>query len=53
MTPIMAHMGHVLVDAPLYGGPVVLLAIAFLVLRRLSPAEPDRSQELDHKDSMV
>ena len=24
----LAHVGHVLIDAPLFGGPVVLLALA-------------------------
>ena len=26
----LAHIGHVLIDAPLFGGPVVLLVIALI-----------------------
>jgi hypothetical protein len=27
--PVLAHVGHVLVDVPLFGGPVILLAAFF------------------------
>ena len=26
--PPLAHFGHVLIDLPLFGGPVILLAVA-------------------------
>jgi hypothetical protein len=28
---VFAHFGHVLIDVPLYGGPVILLLIALAV----------------------
>jgi hypothetical protein len=28
---VFAHVGHLLVDIPLYGGPVILLALALAV----------------------
>jgi hypothetical protein len=28
MIPPLAHFGHVLIDVPLFGGPVILLALA-------------------------
>lgn len=36
---IFAHFGHVLVDAPLYGGPVVALIVALFVVRRIGGIE--------------
>ena len=30
MTLVLAHFGHVLVDLPLFGGPVILLALALV-----------------------
>ena len=30
MIPPLAHMGHVLIDLPLFGGPVIFLAIALV-----------------------
>jgi hypothetical protein len=36
----LAHMGHVLIDTPLYGGPVILLALAWLVIRRMGGIQP-------------
>ena len=35
MTPLVAHAGHVLVDGLLYGGPVLALVVALLVVRRM------------------
>ena len=32
--PIYAHFGHVLIDLPLFMGPVILLALALLVHAR-------------------
>lgn len=26
---VFAHIGHLLIDIPLYGGPIILLLIAF------------------------
>jgi hypothetical protein len=34
-----AHVGHVLVDLPLYGGPVVALIGALLIVRRMGGIE--------------
>jgi hypothetical protein len=28
---VFAHLGHLLIDVPLYGGPVILLVIALAV----------------------
>jgi hypothetical protein len=28
---VFAHLGHLLIDVPLYGGPVILLLIALAV----------------------
>jgi hypothetical protein len=28
---VFAHVGHLLIDVPLYGGPVILLVIALAV----------------------
>jgi hypothetical protein len=28
---VFAHVGHLLVDIPLYGGPVILLVLALVV----------------------
>jgi hypothetical protein len=36
----LAHMGHVLIDTPLYGGPVILLALAWVVIRRMGGIQP-------------
>jgi hypothetical protein len=33
-TPIFAHLGHVLIDLPIFMGPVVLLVLALLVHAR-------------------
>jgi hypothetical protein len=30
VTPPLAHFGHVLIDAPLFGGPIVVLVIALM-----------------------
>ena len=38
----LAHVGHVLIDAPLFGGPVVILAIALIWSSR---AERRRQRE--------
>jgi hypothetical protein len=32
--PVLAHLGHVLVDVPLFFGPVALLAVALLIHAR-------------------
>jgi hypothetical protein len=32
--PVLAHAGHILIDAPLFLGPVVLIAIALYVSTR-------------------
>jgi hypothetical protein len=37
----LAHVGHVLVDLPLYGGPVILLVLALVVIRRMGGVERD------------
>jgi hypothetical protein len=34
-----AHFGHVLIDLPLYGGPVIALIVALLVVRRMGGIE--------------
>jgi hypothetical protein len=42
---ILAHLGHVLVDLPLYGGPVIGLLGALFVVRRMGGIEqrpPDK-----------
>ena len=31
MTLPLAHFGHVLIDGPLFGGPVVILAVALWI----------------------
>ena len=36
---ILAHLGHVLIDAPLYAGPGVALVLALLVVRRMGGIE--------------
>jgi hypothetical protein len=41
----LAHVGHVLVDTPLYGGPVILLALAWLVIRRMGGIERPSAEE--------
>jgi hypothetical protein len=28
---VFAHMGHVLIDVPLYGGPVIVLLVALAI----------------------
>jgi hypothetical protein len=28
---LFAHMGHVLIDVPLYGGPVIVLLVALAI----------------------
>ena len=39
MTAVFAHVGHVLVDLPLYGGPILGLVAALLVVRRMGGIE--------------
>lgn len=41
MTPaLVAHAGHVLADGLLFAGPVVLLLLALLVVRRMGGIQP-------------
>jgi hypothetical protein len=41
----LAHMGHVLIDTPLYGGPVILLAAAWFVVRRMGGIERPSAED--------
>jgi hypothetical protein len=43
---VFAHLGHLLIDAPLYGGPVILLLIALAV----STVRSRRSSLVRHRD---
>jgi hypothetical protein len=38
----LAHVGHVLVDLPIFFGPVLALALWLLFLRRRADGERDR-----------
>jgi hypothetical protein len=44
---VFAHLGHLLIDIPLYGGPVILLMIAFGVS---TLRERRRSSLVGHRD---
>lgn len=40
----LAHFGHVLIDAPLFGGPIVVLIVALVIsTRRERRRERDRA----------
>ncbi|GAC1322720.1 MAG: hypothetical protein NVSMB25_18200 [Thermoleophilaceae bacterium] len=46
--PVFAHLGHILIDAPLFGGPVVMLLLALWMStrwqkRHRGPASRDSS----------
>ena len=47
MTPVLAHAGHLLIDIPLFAGPVVVLALALVWStrqeRRREESRPDGS----------
>jgi hypothetical protein len=38
---VVAHAGHVLVDGLMFGGPVVALVVALLVVRRMGGLAAD------------
>jgi CBS-domain-containing membrane protein len=49
---VIAHMGHVLIDLPLFGGPVILMAAALWFStwrgRRRDPKEAHRRPHSQH-----
>ena len=45
MTLVLAHFGHVLIDLPLFGGPVILLAAALYVSSLKHRREERQSRE--------
>jgi hypothetical protein len=43
---VFAHVGHLLIDIPLYGGPVILLVLALVV----SSIRSRRGSLVRHRD---
>jgi hypothetical protein len=43
MTPVIAHMGHVLIDGPLFLGPPVMMAAALWLSTRRQKRSGDRN----------